>query len=77
MSHRCPAPGCPKRVRDDVWACRDCWWALPHRIRVRLSRHREPDVLSPVDAAAAARSDARAWWALHPAPHPAPPARRD
>lgn len=60
MSHRCPAAGCTKRVRDDVWACRDHWWSLPHRIRARLSRPADP--LAPVDAHDAARADAVAYW---------------
>lgn len=69
MSHRCPAPGCAKRVRDDVLFCRDHWWSLPHRIRVRLSRARDGNTsqLAGVDAAAVARADAVRWLAAHPA----------
>lgn len=64
MNHRCPAAGCTKRVRDDVLFCREHWWGLPHRMRVRLSRSRDVacSPLVTIDPRDVARAEAIAYW---------------
>jgi hypothetical protein len=33
MAHQCPAPGCSKRVADDMLMCPRDWYRVPKAIR--------------------------------------------
>ena len=37
MSHRCPSPGCPTRVSEDMLACKGHWMQLPAPIRLAVN----------------------------------------
>lgn len=36
-THRCPAPGCERRLPPPTFACREHWYALPWDLRVDLA----------------------------------------
>lgn len=67
MSHRCAWPGCERIVGDDLWGCKQHWYALPndlrawvgraHRVGIETDRH-------PTASYLAACSRAQAWIAL-------------
>lgn len=62
--HRCPAPGCEKRIPDAVLACRQHWFALPRAIRGRINRWyfigQTAATMRPEYAAAL--EEAQAYW---------------
>lgn len=63
MSHRCPRPGCERKVPDDMYACRGDWYALPTEIRNAIWRaYLDGDEAEHMTAMARALE----WYHAHP-----------
>jgi hypothetical protein len=40
--HRCPSPGCDKRISTALFACRPHWFSIPGDIRREILKHYKP-----------------------------------
>jgi len=61
MSHACPRPGCPRRVRDNLFACKDHWWGLPQPIRKAIWEAYDKHGVGTSQLAAAHAKATRYW----------------
>ncbi len=57
--HRCPAPGCERRIKVTLFACLDHWFQLPKDIRDAIwGAYRTKDTAWHAATAATAQE----WW---------------
>lgn len=59
-THRCPG-GCGRTVPNHLFACRPCWFRLPHGLRQPITANYRGDR----DAHNAAMADASRWYGEH------------
>lgn len=60
--HECPYPGCPKRVPDEMFACRSHWFSLPAPMRSAIWRAYDHGEGVGGDALLTAHAAAIEWW---------------
>lgn len=62
LTHECPAPGCLRRVRNDMLACSRHYHALPQTLKRNLYRTWADGRGAGTPDHAQAMRDCATWW---------------